>query len=572
MGDFFTEIRHVARRLGRAPLFTAVTLLTLAVGIGANSAVFSVIHAVLLKPLPYPDPDRLVAVWHSAPGIGEPKINTSPASYFTEREEGRVFETLALWNHGAVTVTGLAEPERVDDADVTSEVFPVLGAKALVGRIFTPKDDSPGAPDTVILTYAFWQRKFGGDPSAVGRRLIVNGNAHDIIGVMPRDFRLLDQDVALFFPLRLNRAKVFAGNFSYQSIGRLKPGVTLAAATADVARVLPMMLDKFPTPPGFSRKMMEDARIGPNLIPLKDDVVGDVGKILWVLMGTVGIVLLIACANVANLFLVRAEERHKELALRVALGAGYGRIARQLLAESVTLGVAGGTLGLGLAYAGIRLLVYLEPANLPRLASIGINGPVLLFTLLVSVGAGALFGLIPILRIRVGAVGAALKEGGRGGSDGRERHRARNVLAVAQIALALVLLVSAGLMIRTFQAMRSIHPGFVRPQEVLAARVSIPGSHRVRSKGHCAHAPAHPGESAGRSGRQPGGADHQRPHEPGTLHRPALHRGFSHSAGSDSAPCAATNTCPRATSLPWATRFWRAAISPGATPMPMPRP
>jgi putative ABC transport system permease protein len=472
--NFATHLRHTVRRLARAPLFTGVTLLTLAIAIGANSAIFSVINSVLLKPLPYPEIGSLVGVWHTAPGLGIKMLNASPSTYFTYREENRSFESLGLWRDDTANVTGLAEPERVDSLSVTADLLPTLRVQPAVGRTFSARDDSPGSPETVILSYGYWQRKFGGDSGAIGKRLLVDGKARDIIGVMSKEFQFLDVKSDIILPLRLDRSKVFVGNFSYRSIARLRPGVTIAQANADVARMIPMMMDKFPAPPGFTRSMMEHTRVAPNIRPLADEVVGDVGKVLWVLMGTVGIVLLIACANVANLFLVRTEGRQQELAVRAALGASRGRIARGLLAESVGLALLGGALGLGLAYAGIRLLVALEPANLPRLHSIAIDAPVLLFTLGLSLLAGVLFGLIPVVRFGGYRLASALKEGGRANSDGRQRHRARAVLVVTQVALALVLLISAGLMIRTFQAMRNVRPGFTRPEEVLTLRVSIP--------------------------------------------------------------------------------------------------
>jgi predicted permease len=455
-------------------MFTVVALFTLAIGIGANTAIFSVIDAVLLKALPYPGPERLVGVWHTAPAIGIKLLNASPSSHFTYREENRVFEDIALWDNGSCTVTGSGEPERVDSLSVTHAMFPILRVRPAAGRIFGAKDDEIDSPETAMLSYGYWQRKFGGDRSAVGRRILVDGNARDIIGVLPQSFRFLDIDADLVFPMRFDKAKLFVGNFSYQSIARLKPGVTMAQANTDVARMIPMVMDRYPMPAGFTRKSFESVKMGPNVHPLKEDVVGDVGKVLWVLMGTVGIVLSIACANVANLFLVRAEGRQRELTIRAALGAGWGRLARELLSESVGLAIAGGALGLGLAYAGLRLLVYLAPANLPRLGDIAIDGPALLFTLLVSVVAGVLSGLIPVFKFGNANLGAALREGGRALSEGKGRYRVRNILVVAQIALALVLLVSAGLMIRTFQALRQVNPGFARPSEILTFRIPVP--------------------------------------------------------------------------------------------------
>ena len=474
MHFFNDQLRHVTRRLVAAPLFTVVALLTLAIGIGANTAIFSVVKGVLLKPLPYDEPDRLVGVWHTAPGFGFDVLNSGPATYFTYLEEGRSFEESGLYTGGSVTITGLAEPERVDVLRVTYGVLPALRVRPVVGRTFNVRDDSPGTPETVVLSYAYWQRKFAGDPQAVGRRLVVDGAARDIIGVLPQSFRFRDDHPAVLLPLRFDRAKIFVGDFSYEGIARLKPGVTLAQANADVARMLPIMADKFPPPPGFKREVFLQARMGPRLHLFKEDVVGDVGKVLWVLMAAVGIVLFIACANVANLFLVRAEGRQQELAIRAALGAGWAKLARELLFESVALGILGGLLGLGLAFAGIDLLVWLAPANIPRLDNISIDPVVLLFTLGISILAGVLFGCIPVFKYAAAPVGTLLREGGRALSAGKGRLRARNVLVVVQVALALVLLISSGLMIRTFQALRKVYPGFTRPEQVLTLHISIP--------------------------------------------------------------------------------------------------
>lgn len=462
------------RRLARSPLFTVVAVVTLAVGIGANSAIFSTVNGVLLKPLPFDDPERLVGVWHKAPGLGFGELNQGPAFHFTYKEENRVFEDIGMWDNTSVSVTGLTEPERVEALLLTDGIFPILRVQPILGRAFSAADDSPGSPETAILSYTYWQRRFGGDSGIVGRKLIIDGRPREIIGVMPQSFRFLRSHPALYLPARINRGEVFVGQFSYQGIARLKPGVTLEQANADVARMIPLVLQKFPLPPGFNSGMLKESRLGPNLRPLKQDAVGDVGKVLWVLLGTVGMVLVIACANVANLFLVRAEGRQRELALRIAIGGGRNQIARELLLESTLLGIIGGLLGLFLASAGLRLLLAIGPESIPRLEEISIDRAVLLFTLAISLLAGVLFGLIPVFKYARADLTPALKEGGRTFSEGKERHRARNVLVVGQVALALVLLISSGLMIRTFQALRRVQPGFVRPDEVLTLRISIP--------------------------------------------------------------------------------------------------
>jgi predicted permease len=474
MGNFGNQTKHVLRRLRRSPMFTAITLLTLALGIGANTAIFSVLSGVLLKPLPYPHPEQLVGVWETAPGMNFPEVNASPATYFTFREENQTFQETGLWRTDSVSVTGLAEPEQVDCLEVTDGTLPILGVQPARGRWFTRKDDSPGSTKTVMLAYGYWQRRFGTDSSTIGRRIVVDGEAREIIGIMPRNFRFMNRNVSLILPFQLNRNEVFIGNFSFNGIARLKPGVTLAQANADVARMLPMMLRKFKPAPGISLEMFEQARFGPNLRPLKQDVVGDIGKVLWVLMGTVGIVLFIACANVANLLLVRAEGRQQELAIRTALGASWRQIAGELLLESLTLGLMGGVLGLAFAYGALRILVAMGPTNLPRLDEISVDLPVLLFALSVSAVAGLFFGLIPVFKNASAQVANGLRQGGRTFSEGRERHRARSVLVVVQVALALVLLICSGLMIRTVQALRQVQPGFTQPDHVLTLHVSIP--------------------------------------------------------------------------------------------------
>ena len=467
-------MKHLLRRLTRSPLFTAMTLITLAVGIGANTAVFSVVHGVLLKPLPFHQPDRLAGLWLTAPGLNLPQLNASASVYFTYREENRVFENLGLWSTGSVTVTGSAEPEEVRCLYVTEGTLPVLGVQPALGRWFSAHDDSPDAPETIMLAYGYWQARFGGDGGVLGRKMVVDGRSREIVGVMPQRFHFMNLNPSVIQSLQLNRSNAYVGGFNYQGLGRLKPGVTVAQANADVARMLPMLPDKFPMAPGLNRKMLVEARLGPDVHPLINDVTGDAGKLLWVLMGTVGIVLFIACANVANLLLVRADGRRRELAIRAALGAGWLRIARELLTESVALGLLGGVLGSGVASAALRVLVALAPPGLPRLEELGIDGPVLLFALAVSVVAGLFFGLIPVLKYVGPQLAAEIHEGGRTAGVGRERHRARSVLVVVQVALALVLLVSSGLMIRTLAAMKRVQPGFQRPSEILTLRISIP--------------------------------------------------------------------------------------------------
>jgi predicted permease len=475
MEAFTTQLRQVLRRLARAPVFTAVTLLTLAVGIGGNTAIFSVLEGVLLKPLPYSHPDELVAVALTAPGINLKDVNISPSTYLILREQSRTLQDIAMSMGYSVNITGLGEPEHASSLIATDGLLPILGISPLLGRSFTRADDSPGSADTVMLSYGYWHRKFGGDRSVIGKTITVDGKLRQIIAVLPQQFHFRDQpDPALILPFTLDRAKTVLGEYSYDGIARVKPGVTLAQANADVARMLPIVLRSFPPPPGFSAKIFEDARIGPNLRPLKQDVVGDVGKVLWVLMGGIGLVLLIACANVANLLLVRAEGREQELAVRAALGASRARIAAELYLDSFILALLASAFGLGLAYGALRGLLVAAPAGLPRLDAIGVDGTVVLFTLALSFVAALLFGSIPVWKYAGARLGTGLREGGRSMSESRQRHRARSMLIIFQVALALVLLISSGLMIRTFLALTAVDPGFVAPAQLQTFRADFP--------------------------------------------------------------------------------------------------
>ena len=475
MAMFSDQLRQVLRRLGRAPLFTAITLITLAIGVGANTVIFSVVEGVLLKPLPYPHPEQLIGVWHTAPGIGLKVLNISPSIYFIDRERSTTLQDIGVYDGDALDVTGAGKPEHVRGFDVTDGTLPILGVGPVLGRLFTRKDDSPGAPQTVLLSYGYWQRKFGGASSVIGQSITVDGKPREIIGVLPSGFHFLDQqDAALFLPFQWDRSKTKLGNFSQSALARLKPGVTMAQASADMARLLPIVLRSFPAPEGFSASIFEKARISPNLRPLKQDVVGDVGNVLWVLMGSIVLVLMVACANVANLLLVRVEGRRQELAIRSALGAGWGRIAAELLFESVVLGIVGSLIGLALAYGALRLLVAMAPTSLPRINEIGIDAPVLLFTLGLALFTSLLIGLIPVIKYAGASAHSGLREEGRTLSQSRERHRARKALVVVQVALALVLLICSGLMIRTFRALTHVSPGFVAPNAVQTFRFYIP--------------------------------------------------------------------------------------------------
>ncbi len=475
MAIFNDQLKQVLRRLSRAPLFTAITLLTLAIGVGANTVIFSVVEGVLLKPLPYTHPEQLIGVWHTAPGINIKELNMSPSIYFIDREQNTTLQDIGVYDGDSLNVTGAGEPEHVRGLDVTDGTLPILGAAPALGRLFTRKDDSPDAPQTVLLSYGYWQQKFGGASSVIGRSITVDGKPREIIGVLPKGFHFLDEeDAALILPFQWDRSKTKLGNFSERALARLKPGVTMTQASADMARLLPVVLRSFPSPEGFSISIFEKAKIAPNLRPLKQDVVGDIGNVLWVLMGSIVLVLLVACANVANLLLVRVEGRRQELAIRSALGAGWKRIAGELLFESIVLGIAGSLIGLMLAYGALRLLVAIAPTGLPRIHEIGIDLPVLLFTLALALFTSLLIGAIPVIKYAGASASSGLREGGRALSQSRERHRARKALVVVQVALALVLLICSGLMIRTFQALMHVSPGFVEPDGVQTFRFYIP--------------------------------------------------------------------------------------------------
>jgi predicted permease len=465
-------MKTILRKLVRSPTFAIASVLTLAIGIGANTAIFSVFNSVLLKPLPYDDADQIVSVMHRAPGWGFDLIGQSQAQHFTYLEENRSFERIGMFDVGVVPVTGLSEPEEVVSITMTDGVLPVLRARPLLGRVFGAADDAPGAPETVVLSYRYWQSRFGGDQRIVGQTLRLDGRPREIIGVMRRDFRFLDYDPALYLPMQLDRSQVQIGTWSYIGVARLNPGVSVAAANADLERMIPISFEQFQG--GLTLDMMQEAGLGPIVAPMKDFVLGSVGTALWVLLAMVGLVLLIACANVTNLFLVHAEAGRRDMAVRVALGASVMRVAKEFLAESLTLGLAGGAVGLGLGYGGVRLLRFLAPADLPRLDEIVIDPRVALFSLGLSLFAGLLSGMIPLLQYGVPDLTSSLKAGGRGGSSGRERHRLRHALATTQVAIALVLVIGSGLMIRSFQALRSVDPGFAGAEDVLTLRLTLP--------------------------------------------------------------------------------------------------
>jgi len=471
------EFRHAVRMLRRNPAFSTTVVLTLALGIGATTAIFSVVNGVVIKPLPYPESENVVTVSHSAQ-FGDVRSNGfpfSPQMLGIYAANGQAFEELGIYGGGPVAITGIGEPEQVAALGVTVGTLRALGTRPTLGRWFSNDDDQPGAAGTVILSYGYWQRRFGGDPGVIGRAITIDGRPREVIGVMPSGFDFGGVRVAmdLILPSQIDLAQP-PRDYSYAAVARLKPGVTVAAANADIARMLPMFLEK------YGANQMDALQLQPAVRPLKQDVVGNIGQALWVLLGSISILLLIACANVANLLLIRTETRATELAVRTALGAGSGHLARGLMAESLTLSSIGGLAGVGLAYAGLRVLLALGPANLPRLHEITIDLTVLVFAIALSILSGLLFALVPILKLAGRKFASSLAQfihgGGRWASAGRDQHRSQNALVVVQVALALVMLVSSGLMIRTFQNLRRVEPGFTDPATIQTLRISLPNS------------------------------------------------------------------------------------------------
>ena len=466
MEGLLQDARHAVRIIRTKPGFSAAVLLSLALGIGANTAIFSVLNAVLIRPLPYPGSDALVGVFNRFVIQGQvfEDAELSPGMYTACQENAKAFESFGVWTSGAATVTGMGDPEQLVIATATQGVLPTLGVPAYIGRWFSSEDDTPGSPQTVILSYAYWQREFGGHREVLGRTMVIDFVPHQVIGVMPRNFRLVNLSPDIILPQRFPKSGVPEEN-SYAGIARLRPGVTIALADQDLERVWKIWAET-----EGAAKTLETFHITSNLRPLKKDVVGDVGSVLSVLMGALGLVLLLVCANVANLVLVRAQSRQHEFAVRAALGAGWGRIARELLVESLTLGILGGALGVTLAYVGLRVLVAQGPATLPRLQEISMDGTASAFALACSIGTSLLFGLAAVLRSGIpGRIQSA-----RGATQGARQLRAQNALVVTQVALAFVLLVASGLMIRSFLALRAVTPGFTHPEWIQTVRIAIP--------------------------------------------------------------------------------------------------
>ncbi len=462
------DLRYALRAFLKTPGFTAAAVLSLAIGIGANTAIFSIISALLLHPLPYKNADRLVILWNTSPGLGITQDWFSTAQYFDIRNGHQGFEQVAIAIGGNFNLTGTGDPERVGVMRVSSALLPMLGAQPLQGRLFTAGEDSPGQANTAILTYGMWSRRFGADPRVLGRAITLNGARYEVVGILPRNFRLPQEVLPLlygteqadiFVPLPLSAAAAnVRGHEDYNIIARLKPGVSLQQARAEMDAITARLRRDHPEvyPPNGNLTF--------NIVPLQEQVVGNARRPLFILLGAVGCVLLIACVNVANLLLSRAVGRQKELAVRTAVGASSGRIVRQLLTESVLLALCGGASGVLLAILSIDGLHVLGSKSVPRLAEIGIRVDALLFTLTISVVSGILFGLAPALRVSRLDLLTSLKEADRGSAGASAMwgrgNNLRRLLVVAELAISVVVLIGAGLLVRSFVRLQYVSPGF----------------------------------------------------------------------------------------------------------------
>ena len=486
VSSLLRDLRHALRGLAKSPGFTLVAVISIAIGIGANTAIFSVANALLLRPLPYADSDRLVILWNRSPGLNIAEDWFSTAQYFDIRNGHSGFEQVAIAIGRNQNLTGPFEPERVGVLRVSSNLLPMLGAKALLGRLFVPDEDVAGRTGTVILNHGTWKRRYGGDPAVIGRVITLNGNPSEVVGVLPEGFSLprevlptlgTAEDGEMFLPLPLAKEAVTDRDHEdYNVIAKLKPGVTAAQAQLEMDAITRRLRADHPAvyPPNGGLTF--------GIVPLLDQVVGNVRQTLVVLVGSVAFVLLIACANVANLLLSRALSREKEIAVRVAVGASGLRLAAQLLVESLTLAFLGGGLGVALSFAAVKWIHLVEPRNVPRLAGIAVNGEVLLFTILLCLIAGVLFGLAPALGARHVNPSTTLVGAGRGSTRGNpvfgRGHGLRRLLVVAQIALSTVLLIGAGLLVRSFSRLQNVAPGF-DATGVLTMELTLTGARYV---------------------------------------------------------------------------------------------
>ncbi|MEK6323121.1 MAG: ABC transporter permease [Acidobacteriota bacterium] len=459
------DLRYAFRMLRQKPSFTAIVVLALAIGIGANTAIFSVVNAILLRPLLYKNADRISMIWMDNPKLGVSQDWHSYPNYVDYTEQNQVYEDMAAFNDRSFNLTGTGDPVRVAGVWATASLFSVLGVEPALGHTFTLAEEEPGKDLVVVLSHGLWQRRFGGDPGIIGQSISMNGVNRTVLGVMPASFTFPEKRTELWIPLAVSPERKQARNsISYKAVGRLKPGVTIEQARADMGAIAKRLDEQY-----------FQSGYGINLVPLHDQETRTVKPALLVLLGAVAFVLLIACANVANLLLARAALREREVAIRVALGAGRWRIIRQVLTESALLALVGGAAGLLLAIWGLDVLVALGPADIPRLDQTGIDGRVLAFTLAVSLLTGLIFGLAPALQSSKSDPNESLKEGARGSTGGVSGRRVRNLLVVSEIALSLVLLIGAGLLIKSFMRLQQFEFGF-NPDNLLTMRVQLPGT------------------------------------------------------------------------------------------------
>ena len=467
----FSQLRLLCRHAVANPGFTLVSLAMLAIGVGANVAIFAVVNAVLLRPLPLPDSERLVVLRHAAPGLAQlDELPMSDALYFLYAEQSRTLDSVAVYRDEQASFTGPENPQRVAASSVTASFFDVMRTTPRLGRPFTAEEDRAGAAPVTVLSDGLWRTRFGADPGVIGRVVDLDGASVEVVGVMPPGFAFSQQEVELWRPIRLDRDNVQLGSFGINGVARLADEAPLGQAQAELDAMLSNLAEVFPDE--AAAPILASAGFRPRVDLAREVVVGDIEAMLWILLGAVGFLLLIACANVANLFLVRSEARHGEVAIRAALGESRGRLVGSILFESLALGVAGGLLALPLALAAVRLLVRFGPQELPRLDEISIDAAVVLFGLGVSVLAGLLFGLLPALRASAVAGGGHMTARARGATVGRERQLARRGLVVVQIALALTLLVGSGLAVRSFQRLAAVDPGF-DPVDVLTFGLAL---------------------------------------------------------------------------------------------------
>ena len=459
------SVTYACRSLARAPLFSIAVVLTLTIGIGASSAIFAVVNAVLLRPLPYAQPDRLIGVWFDMAPINLYHVQQTAATYRTFAQFAHSIEGIAAYQDGSLTVAdpdSRAEPARASVAWLTANAIPLLGVRPLVGRSISEAEDQPKAPAVAVISERLWKSRFAGARSPLGQKLVVAGTLTEIVGVMPDGFRFPNAGTDIWLPLKLDPHDPYPGGFNYTTFARLKPGFTLDAARREFTSVLPRVVEVSPNmaPSVPTRMVLDQAKPVTRLVPMRDDVIGEAGKTLWMVAATALLVLLVTCANVANLLLVRADARHRELAVRSALGAGRGRVLAHFLTEAGVLATVSAFLGLGASAVATRLLVSAGPSAIPRLTEVQVNGTVVAFTLVVAVLVAMACSAFPAIRFLRGNPLAGLRDGGRGGTAGGKRQRTRGALVVAQVALALVVLATSGLLLRSFQRLHAVRPGF----------------------------------------------------------------------------------------------------------------